>query len=62
MSDNQAHIVVRVVVDSTGMKNTNRGEWIQVKWNVKKGFFKLHILVDLDTRRILAFALSDMNG
>ena len=54
--------VMRVVVDSTGMKNTNRGEWIQVKWNVKKGFFKLHILVDLDTRRILAFALSDMNG
>ena len=54
--------VTRVVVDSTGMKISNRGEWIRVKWNVKKGFFKLHILVDLDTRRILAFALSDMNG
>ena len=25
-------------------------------------FFKLHFLVDLDTRRILAFAVSDMNG
>ena len=54
--------VLRVVVDSTGIANSNRGEWIRVQWNVKRGFFKLHILVDLDTRRILAFAISDMNG
>ena len=54
--------VLRVVVDSTGVANSNRGEWIRVQWNVKRGFFKLHILVDLDTRRILAFAMSDMNG
>ena len=54
--------VLRVAIDSTGIANSNRGEWIRVKWNVKRGFFKLHILVDLDTRRILAFALSDMNG
>ncbi|MCE2509094.1 MAG: transposase [Nitrosopumilaceae archaeon] len=54
--------VLRVVVDSTGVANFNRGEWIRVQWNVRRGFFKLHILVDLDTRRILAFAMSDMNG
>ena len=54
--------VMRVVIDSTGVANSNRGEWIRVKWNVKRGFFKLHILVDLDTRRILAFAVSDVNG
>ena len=54
--------VLRVAVDSTGIANSNRGEWIRVRWNVKRGFFKLHVLVDLDTRRILAFALSDMNG
>ena len=53
---------VRLVVDSTGIKNSNRGEWISVKWNVKRGFFKLHILVDLDTLRILEFRLTDMNG
>ena len=52
----------RFVVDSTGIKLSNRGEWIRVKWNVKRGFFKLHILIDLDTKRILAFELSDMNG
>ena len=54
--------VLRVAVDSTGIANSNRGEWIRVRRNVKRGFFKLHVLVDLDTRRILAFALSDMNG
>ena len=52
----------RIASDSTGMKTANRGEWIRVHWNVKRGFFKFHILVDIDTRRILAFSLSDMNG
>lgn len=53
---------VRLVVDSTGIKNSNRGEWIRVKWNVKRGFFKMHILVDIDTLRVLEFCLTDMNG
>ena len=51
-----------LIADSTGMKLSNRGEWIRVKWNVKRDFFKLHILIDLDTMRILAFELTDMNG
>ncbi|MCE2509051.1 MAG: hypothetical protein J4G04_07150, partial [Nitrosopumilaceae archaeon] len=53
---------IRLAVDSTGIKNSNRREWIRVKWNVKRGFFKMHILVDVDTRRILEFCLTDMNG
>ena len=28
----------------------------------QEGVFKMHIAVDLDTRRILAFAVSDVNG
>ena len=54
--------IIRLVPDSTGMKIGNRGEWIRVKWKVNRGFFKLHILVDLDTRRILAFSITDVNG
>ena len=50
------------IVDSTGLALSNRGEWIRAKWNVKRGFFKLHLLIDLDTKRILAFQLTDMNG
>ena len=33
-----------------------------MKWNVKRGFFKMHIPVDVDTRRMLEFCLTDMNG
>lgn len=54
--------VVRLAADSTGMKTGNRGEWLRVMWNVNRGFFKMHVLVDLDTRRILAFSMSDVNG
>lgn len=54
--------VVRLAADSTGMKMGNRGEWLRVMWNVNRGFFKMHVLVDLDTRRILAFSMSDVNG
>ena len=53
---------VRLEVNSTGIKNGNKVEWIRVEWNVKWGFFKMHMLVDLDTRRILEFCLTDMNG
>lgn len=54
--------VLRLVIDGTGVAMHNRGEWIRVKWNVKRGFFKLHLLIDLDTRRIISFSLTDMNG
>ena len=60
--DSERGITIRLAPDSTGMKHGNRGEWMRVKWNVKRGFFKLHILVDIDTRRILAFSITDMNG
>ena len=53
---------IRLVPDSTRVKLGNRGEWISVKWKVARGFFKMHILVDLDTRRMLAFSLTYMKG
>src|SRR5688500_5490203 len=27
-----------IAIDSTGIKVTNRGEWIRHKWNVKRGY------------------------
>ena len=53
---------IRLVPDSTGVKLGSRGGWLSVKWKVARGFFKMHILVDLDTRRILAFSLTDVKG
>lgn len=35
-----------IAIDSTGIKVTNRrGEWIRHKWNVKRGYLKIHVAV-----------------
>ena len=54
--------VLRLVVDATGMAMHNRGEWIRHKWSVKRGVFKIHLLIDLYTRRIVAFSMTGMDG
>ncbi len=40
-----------IAVDSTGIKVTNREEWILDKWNKmarkRKGFVKIHVVVDV---------------
>ena len=50
---------ITMVADSTGLKQCNRGEWIRKKWKVRRGFVKLHMLADADTKRILAVAVTD---
>jgi hypothetical protein len=43
-----------LAVDSTGIKLTNRGDWIAHKWDHKrKGFLKIHVGVDVSTKQIL---------
>ncbi len=34
-----------IAIDSTGIKVTNRGQWMRDKWNVKKkkGYLKIHV-------------------
>jgi hypothetical protein len=49
---------VTIAVDSTGIKVTNRGEWIRKKWKVKRGFIKVHIAVDAKTKQILAIEVT----
>lgn len=45
---------VAIAVDSTGIKVSNRGDWIRHKWQVKRGFLKFHIAVDVKTGRMLS--------
>ncbi len=52
-------VPVRLAVDSTGLKQHNRGEWIRHKWKVRRGFVKLHVMVDVDTKKILAVQVTD---
>ncbi len=48
-----------VAIDSSGMKVTNRGEWIRHKWKTRKGWIKVHIAVDTRTKKLLALEVTD---
>jgi len=52
--------VVIIAVDSTGIKVTNRGQWMQDKWKTgKKGYLKIHVAVNIKTKQILALEVTD---
>jgi hypothetical protein len=50
-----------IAIDSTGIKVTNRGQWITEKWNVKnkKGYLKIHVAVNIKTKKILSIKVTD---
>ena len=49
-----------VAIDSTGTKVTNRGQWMNEKWDVRtKGYLKIHIAVDIKTKKILSIKVTD---
>src|SRR5690348_11131484 len=49
-----------IAIDSTGIKVTNRGHWIRDKWGIrKKGYLKIHIAVDIKSKKILSMNVTD---
>jgi len=42
-----------IAIDSTGIKVSNRGEWIRHKWHIRKGYLKIHVAVDIRKKKIL---------
>jgi hypothetical protein len=49
-----------VAIDSTGIKVTNRGQWMRDKWNVrKKGYLKIHVAINVKTKKILSIQVTD---
>jgi hypothetical protein len=49
-----------IAIDSTGIKVTNRGQWMREKWNVrKKGYSKIHIAVNIKSKKILSMKVTD---
>jgi hypothetical protein len=45
-------------IDSTGVKVTNRGEWMRHKWHVHKGYLKIHIAVDIDKKKFVSLEIT----
>jgi len=56
---NQTGEDVVVAIDSTGIKVTNRGEWMREKWRIHRGWIKVHIVIDRKSRNILAMDVTD---
>ena len=48
-----------LAADATEIKQHNRGEWMGKKWRVKRGFVKLHVMVDTQTMKIVALSVTD---
>jgi hypothetical protein len=44
-----------IAIDSTGIKVSNRGEWIRYKWHtyIRKGYLKIHVAVDIKKKKIV---------
>jgi DDE family transposase len=52
---------IMLTVDSTGIKVTNRGEWILDKWKnkrIRKGFIKIDIALDIKTKKIISMSVT----
>jgi len=53
-----------IAMDSTGIKVTNRGQWILDKWKKKrkrKDFIKIHAAVNIKTKKIVSMAVTKEN-
>ena len=50
-----------IAIDSTGIKVTNRGQWMHDKWHLKnkKGYLKIHVAVNVKTKKILTMKVTD---
>lgn len=48
-----------IAVDSTGIKVTNHGEWLREKWKIHRGWLKVHLAVDIRTKKILGIEITD---
>ena len=54
--DSVEHITL--AIDATGIKVTNRGEWLRHKWKVKRGYLKIHFAVNTKTKEVTAFRVT----
>jgi len=50
--------LITIAVDSTGIKVTNRGEWIRDKWKKRRGFIKIHVAVNIKTKKIVSMEVT----
>lgn len=50
---------IRLVPDGTGLAPATRGEWIHHKHETRRGFIRFSVMIEQETREILAVRVSD---
>jgi hypothetical protein len=49
-----------IIIDSTGFKITDRGEWINEKYSKKrKGWIKVHLAIDANSFNVVSLSITD---
>jgi IS5 family transposase len=48
-----------IAVDASGVKVSNRGDWMRRRWRMRRGYLKIHIAVDVKRKKILALEVTD---
>ena len=48
-----------IAINHPGIKVTNRGQWIRGRWNIRKGCLKIHIAVDVKSKKIISIKVTD---
>lgn len=48
-----------IAIDSTGIKVTDRGEWMREKWHVHRGWIKVHMAVEVNSGTIVGIQVTD---
>jgi hypothetical protein len=48
-----------IAVDASGVKVSNRGDWMRRRWRTRRGYLKIHIAVDVKRKKILALEVTD---
>lgn len=57
LADSDEDVVI--ALDASGIKVSNRGDWIRHKWKKRRGYLKIHIAVDVKNKRILSLKVTD---
>ena len=49
-----------VIIDSSGFKITERGDWLSTKWKGKRnGWIKMHVAIDSETMNVVSLTVTD---
>jgi IS5 family transposase len=52
-----------IALDSTGIKVSNRGEWMRHKWHVRsRGYLKIHVAVDIRKKKVVSLQVTSEQG